>query len=179
MSFSKIIGRRQSQSPDFPELRTKENIPVFVYGTLKKGFGNNRLLSNAKYLGRAKTIDKYRMYSNGGFPVLKLSDDGAIVSGEIYAVTPAELLNTDALEANGVMYQRHKRQMTLYKNYHNSELLTDKTLLDDVWIYEGISEHWNDFKGLKEVPRIHPAPVVGGSYLEWDNFTKNSYMCVG
>ena len=41
-----------------------EERPVFVYGTLKKGQPNNYLLNDktrgiAKFLGRAKLIDKY------------------------------------------------------------------------------------------------------------------------
>lgn len=41
-----------------------------VYGTLKKGYGNNRLLVDAKLLGEFETPAKYTLF-NGGFPVVE------------------------------------------------------------------------------------------------------------
>jgi gamma-glutamylcyclotransferase (GGCT)/AIG2-like uncharacterized protein YtfP len=39
---------------------------VFVYGTLKKGYGNHRLLENSKFIGNAKV--RFEKISSCGFP---------------------------------------------------------------------------------------------------------------
>lgn len=54
-----------------------EEMPIFVYGTLKKGQPNNFLLNDktkgiAKFLGKAKLIDKYPLVvaTNANVPFL-------------------------------------------------------------------------------------------------------------
>lgn len=49
-----------------------------VYGTLKRGFGNNRLLRNATFLGTHTTEPKYTMHSAGGFPIVVTGGNTAI-----------------------------------------------------------------------------------------------------
>ena len=36
-----------------------KNNNLFVYGTLKRGFGNNYILRNSKFLGSAITEEKF------------------------------------------------------------------------------------------------------------------------
>ena len=38
---------------------------VFVYGTLKKGFGNHRFLRGSVFLGNARTNDHFALYESG------------------------------------------------------------------------------------------------------------------
>jgi len=78
---------------------------VFCYGTLKQGHGNHRLLTNAKFLGEAKTPAKYTMYSTGGFPAVVPEGD-TVISGEIYEVTEEEFARLDMLEGYPSMYTR-------------------------------------------------------------------------
>ena len=64
---------------------------VFVYGTLKSGYGNNHILKTSRLLGAAETIGKLRMF-DAGFPVVrprteKPGDWNATVMGEVYLVT--------------------------------------------------------------------------------------------
>lgn len=71
-----------------------------VYGTLRQGWGNNRLLQNkgAEYLGTMKTPASYRMYSLGGFPGVAENGDTAITV-EIYRVTDDQVIrNVNSLE---------------------------------------------------------------------------------
>ena len=83
---------------------------VFVYGTLKAGFGNHRLLTNAKFLGDAKTPANYTMYSTGGFPaVIKQGD--TVITGEIYEVTDEEFKRLDSLEGYPSMYTREQIEL--------------------------------------------------------------------
>lgn len=84
---------------------------VFVYGSLKKGFGNSYLLDNSKYLGRAMTKDQdWFMFSMGGFPgVVRGNHSNAnYLDGEVYVVDDDALRNLDALEGNGSFYTREE-----------------------------------------------------------------------
>ena len=85
--------------------------PVFVYGSLKRGFGNHDLLAKSKFHGSLNTAeDCYHMNSLGAFPaVTTVSDDcenGYSISGELYTVDSATLRKLDQLEGNGSFYTR-------------------------------------------------------------------------
>jgi gamma-glutamylcyclotransferase (GGCT)/AIG2-like uncharacterized protein YtfP len=84
---------------------------VFVYGTLKRGIHNHRLLEKSQFIGEAFTVEKFRMY-NVGFPVLRPADDGKSVFGEVYDVDDDTLANLDRLEGEGHMYDR--KTVTVY-----------------------------------------------------------------
>lgn len=87
--------------------------PVFVYGTLKRGFSNHGLLSEARFLGEGLTIPKFAMYKVG-FPVL-MESNGSVgrITGELYEVSARTLERLDMLEGVGRMYTREKvRVMT-------------------------------------------------------------------
>jgi gamma-glutamylaminecyclotransferase len=81
---------------------------VFVYGSLKRGFGNARLLSESRYLGDAVSIDRFRMWG-WGFPYIAASEDGLPVAGELYEVDEATLANLDRLEGHPRHYCRQHR----------------------------------------------------------------------
>lgn len=80
---------------------------VFVYGTLKKGFSNHRLLAGSEYLGTAQTVEKYAMYTTGTPIVLK---DEAVspIHGELYRVNEATLVALDSLEGHPDWYRREE-----------------------------------------------------------------------
>jgi len=81
---------------------------VFVYGTLKQGHHNHRLLAHTRFVGYATTNKKYQML-DAGFPVLldpTDDEDGHIVSGEVYDVDAATAKRLDQLEGKGRMYNR-------------------------------------------------------------------------
>lgn len=67
-----------------------------VYGTLKRGYGNNRLISDWKFVGttRIKGFDMYQM----GFPMI-FHGDGEITI-EVFEIPdrPGALRNVDYLE---------------------------------------------------------------------------------
>lgn len=79
---------------------------VFVYGSLKRGFHNHRLLENSKFLGPAKTTAEYEMFplAGGAFPVIVPGNYA--INGELYEVDETTLKLLDRLESNGSMYQR-------------------------------------------------------------------------
>jgi gamma-glutamylaminecyclotransferase len=59
-----------------------------VYGTLRKGYGNHRLLDNpyCELLGTIKTEPKFKMVSLGGFPGVIPNEGTQEVVVEIYRV---------------------------------------------------------------------------------------------
>lgn len=96
--------------------------PIFVYGTLKKGHGNNRVITEHphEFVGEAVTNDKFFLY-DGGFPrmsksakpVAALSANQvygrkAPVKGEVWLVDEAGLLACDRLEGHPTFYNREK-----------------------------------------------------------------------
>ena len=101
---------------------------VFVYGTLRSGFGNNRLLVAATKVGAAVTRTAFNV-TNCGFPFATEEaldgDPGLPLLGEVYEVDEATQHRLDQLEGHPHFYERVQRSV---------ELLTGE-LLDDVWIY--------------------------------------------
>ena len=101
---------------------TKSNIDplpdknyVFVYGSLKSGFGNNGFLSNSKLIGAAITLDEdYSMISLGGFPGVIYGKKR--IEGEVYQVDEEVFKSLDRLEGNGHFYKRELTETILLDN---------------------------------------------------------------
>lgn len=88
---------------------------IFVYGTLKRGFGNNGLLRDAEFVGEATTVesDAFIMQTNGRFPAVYRKDQcGDAVAGELYRVTPEQLRRVDELEGFPGWYNRQQVETT-------------------------------------------------------------------
>ena len=117
-------------------------IRVAVYGSLRQGMGNHRLLEGSKFLGQ-DVIEGFVMYSLGAFPCVKSvwpDPDNSIVV-EVYEVDDDTFARLDRLEGYPSFYDRRK---------------TD-TKFGDAWIYtieertSGIRvDHgdWVRFKGV-------------------------------
>lgn len=87
---------------------------VFVYGTLKSGYGNNRILKGSKLVAEATTEDDF-LLTDTGFPYLipqnaLTATEGvttAPVRGELWEVTSEDVMdNLDSLE--GVAYDHYR-----------------------------------------------------------------------
>ena len=90
--------------------------PVFVYGSLKTGFGNHDCLDGSKFLGNALTeYDCYVMHSYGAFPAVSAVEEGPayFISGELYLVSRSTLEVLDRLEGNGHFYTRRLTNIQL------------------------------------------------------------------
>lgn len=127
---------------------------VFVYGTLKRGIHNHRLLETSDFFGEAYTVDTFRMYQTG-FPVIFMSDhpDAKSVFGEVYDVDDETLERLDQLESAGYMYDR--RQV-------NVICLAGGGVIDgNVNIYIGNDKYWQNHK----LPEFTEANNHGE--LEW------------
>lgn len=72
---------------------------LFVYGTLKRGQCNHRLLASQEFLGEAVTEPRYRVVDLGPHPGLVLdAGSGVAVKGELWAVSDECLTALDAFE---------------------------------------------------------------------------------
>ena len=79
---------------------------VFVYGTLKKGFGNHRLLENAHCLGEAY-LPRVIMLDLGAYPAI-IAGGKKEVTGEVYQVDAETLARLDRLEGHPSFYERRQ-----------------------------------------------------------------------
>ena len=80
---------------------------VAVYGSLKQGHGNNRLLADSRCLGVTRTRPEYTLYSLGYFPCVAPHGDTA-VQVEVYEVDERVFGNLDRLEGYPSFYDRKK-----------------------------------------------------------------------
>lgn len=89
---------------DWLKKTSKELKVVFVYGTLKKGFGNHSLLSRDPFATRQTEI-RYKMVDLGGnFPGLIKSSFLNNISGELYLIDKADEVRLDRLEGYPSFY---------------------------------------------------------------------------
>lgn len=70
---------------------------IAIYGTLRKGNGNHRLIKDSKYLGTFNSQPEFSLYTLGGFPGLKINGKTSVVM-EVYEVTDEVAKNVDNLE---------------------------------------------------------------------------------
>lgn len=122
---------------------------VFVYGTLKRGYGLNSVLDGCEFIQTDITQDLY-ILRNVGFPyafpkeVLDLPELFFPVRGEVYEVTdPGVMWELDFVEGEG-------------RHYHRNQTTTEDGHV--VWIYEQLDP--------KAVKYGHLCPVVDGAY-QW------------
>ena len=77
---------------------------VAVYGTLRKGGGNDRLLSTSTYKGSVRTEPLYEM-DNIGCPFVSRGGSDSILV-EVYEVTQTVMNYLDMLEGYPNLYDR-------------------------------------------------------------------------
>src|SRR6187455_2507530 len=72
---------------------------LFVYGTLKRGLRNHRLIADQTFLGEVTTEPRYRVIDLGPFPGLIVDEvNGLAVQGELWAVSECCLAELDEFE---------------------------------------------------------------------------------
>jgi gamma-glutamylaminecyclotransferase len=79
---------------------------LFVYGSLKRGHRNHRLLADQQFLGRAVTEPLYRLVDLGTYPGMVEDADGVSVTGELWAVGECALAELDDFECADAPYYR-------------------------------------------------------------------------
>ena len=82
---------------------------VAVYGTLKQGYSNNRVMGTSKFIGRGRTANLYPMVGHGVPFVLPEKGIGHNVSVEVFMTTKEQLEGPiDRLEGHPNWYNRKK-----------------------------------------------------------------------
>ena len=76
---------------------------IFVYGSLRRGFGNHSLLHDAKFIGDG-WVPGFTMYSLGAYPMC--TDGVGAVFAEAYEIDDKILSRLDALEGYPAFYNR-------------------------------------------------------------------------
>ncbi len=95
----------------------KDNeVCVFVYGSLMKGFGLSRYLNDSTFLGTTTTTAKYTLIDLGFYPGL-LNVGHTQVAGEAYQIDQATLSTLDYIELSSG-YRRDK--IELIDNFNNT-----------------------------------------------------------
>lgn len=86
------------------QAREMAELPLFVYGSLKRGYG-----ANARYLQSEKFVDcgvtNGTLVNLGAFPGF-LHQGTDLVKGELYELSKAALASVDRYESNGSLYNR-------------------------------------------------------------------------
>lgn len=105
-----------------------DKILVAAYGTLRKGFGNSRLVDReTNHVGTGKTVKKYQMRASGIPYVNKNPDVNIIV--DIWEITPEMLVNVDRLEG----YDPNNHDNSWYKRELIDVDLNGDTI--KAWLY--------------------------------------------
>lgn len=100
----------------------KDSILVAAYGTLRRGYGNSRLVDKGNnHLGTGKTIEKFTMRANG-IPYVSQEPTSNIVV-DVWEIDKEQLKHVDALEGHPNWYKRKQVDVSL----------NDKTL--SCWLY--------------------------------------------
>lgn len=72
---------------------------LFLYGTLKRGGSNHLFLAGQRFLGDARTVPGFTLYSLGDYPgMVRAPGDTVGVTGEMWEVDDACLAELDRLE---------------------------------------------------------------------------------
>jgi gamma-glutamylcyclotransferase (GGCT)/AIG2-like uncharacterized protein YtfP len=108
---------------------------VGVYGTLKKGYSNHRLLKNYNFIGTQLIKGYFKLYDLGPFPGIKPGDGNLFI--EIYEVNDQVGLDSlDRLEGYPHLYDKDYidtsfGEVLLY--VYNGQINENKLIKDGFW----------------------------------------------
>jgi len=91
---------------------SKQTVLVAVYGTLKKGEPNHRLLSDSEFVGKGHTLPNFDLVEMGSFPGAIKGNQSLTV--EVYSVDyNTTFPNLDLLEGHPHFFERHMADIIL------------------------------------------------------------------
>lgn len=127
------------------EAARKGHSLIFVYGTLLKGYGNHARLLNKEPICEA-TVNGY-LVSLGGFPgLLALDSTEDVVTGELYDVSPMELIQLDRLEGysgRDTPYNMYNRRPTTARVLNEPDS-TITSITCETYVYNNVARDRSD-----------------------------------
>lgn len=150
MGFSLVLFRMDSGRYNFKSIMKL----IFVYGTLKRGYGNNKLLYNHTFISDG-IVHGYKLY-NCGFPIARQCNS-ASSKGELWDIEDNKetLYYLDRLESEGHMYFR--RQVEVHTPQGNFE----------ADMYVGGEGYWR-FDDLMTYNGLKECPLNAEGHYEWN-----------
>ena len=121
---------------------------LYTYGTLRKGYQNEPLLADQKYIGKAVTVDAgfllYEVRGNYTFPALVQSKtgEGYQVFGELYDVSEKCLAYLDRIEGVAVGLYARTPIKVLVEDGRCEEGVIAYTFQRDTGDYKPIGQVW-------------------------------------
>lgn len=112
---------------------------IFVYGTLRRGYGNNRRLIDGKanFLSKGMTVEKYTL-SAAGIPYVNTHVPRTRVVGEVWEVDNDCLASVDRLEG----YNPSNHNNSWYKRVDTEiELKNGKIITAGMYENDTIASH--------------------------------------
>lgn len=79
---------------------------VFVYGTLKREHCRSHALKGQRFVGKARTVARYRLYDTGAYPAMIEDENGLEIDGEVWEVDAECLQALDLIESTPDRYER-------------------------------------------------------------------------
>lgn len=117
------------------KLNNMNTTMIFVYGTLKRGFGNSRFLNGQEFIGVAETSPDYRLFDGGAFPaMIECPAKGLNIKGEIWRIDNSCRRMIDCLE--GINHGLYKRIPVTLVSHPNLNVET--------YVMPKIPDGWKD-----------------------------------
>tara|TARA_R110002167_G_scaffold7683_12_gene36198 strand:- start:2012 stop:2368 length:357 start_codon:yes stop_codon:yes gene_type:complete len=114
---------------------------VFVYGTLRQGYNNHKLLLNCEFIDAGRTVNNYAMYANG-IPYVSDNEQVSQIYGELYLVNQRILFNLDMLEGHPSWYKRKKIAIETFEGkVYNAWLYFNNTKTENLIVSGDYSDH--------------------------------------
>lgn len=163
---------RKRFSPDFGNVRNREDILLFVYDEFQRQGSMNPVLSESKFLGQGRTAANNFQMKNGrhNVPVVlsnnsKGDSNKGFIRGEVYAVPPETLLQVDKMNSNTVRFRRQKKYIFLLDQEYQTKKGNKRPSVE-CFMYLGVPEFWEN-QTLWNAPSMIPKNDKSRRYYDY------------
>lgn len=141
--ISDLYDRKSRYTPDFKELKKKDLHLVFLYGRLRMGPKTAEFFKGCPYLGEGHTPadTTVRLSPTGvplAFPGNTIVGEKFVVTGDVWALTPVQMLGLDKVLGNGDQLQRKLK----YVCCHDQQIKAGFRPYLHCWMYMGNPERY-------------------------------------
>lgn len=162
---------RQKYTPDFKNIRMREDNLLFVYDEFQRTGLYNYHLKDAKYLGQGKTAyNQYQMKISQTTPIYPVVfihevENPGYIRGEVFAVSPETIQVLDRLNRNGEVFERKEKAIICVDQAVPTKK-GPKSPSVKCWMYVGLRPFWKD-KKLANSSAIIPGGTNAKRYYEF------------